>query len=68
MAHEVAHALLPTGHGKSGLMRAKWRSADLVEAVQGQLRFSADEAAAIRHRLRPSAGAAPSGVVATDVD
>ena len=54
MAHEIAHALLPVaGHSKSGLMRATWRSADLVEAVQGQLRFSAEEAAAIRERLEP---------------
>lgn len=54
MAHEIAHALLPVaGHSKSGLMRATWRSADLVEAVQGQLRFSADEAVAMHDRLRP---------------
>jgi hypothetical protein len=69
MAHEIAHALLPVaGHGRSGLMRATWRSADLVEAVQGQLRFSGEEAAAIRDRLRPSPAAGDSIAAATAVD
>ncbi len=69
MAHEIAHALLPVArHGPSGLMRATWRHADLVDAVQGQLRFSGDEAAAIRDRLRPSPAAGPSIAAATAVD
>jgi hypothetical protein len=69
MAHEVAHALLPVArHGQSGLMRATWRNADLVGAVQGQLRFSRDEAAAIRDRLQPSRAAEPSLAAATAVD
>jgi hypothetical protein len=49
-------------------MRATWRSADLVEAVQGQLRFAGEEAAAIRDRLRPSPAAGGSLVAATAVD
>jgi hypothetical protein len=69
MAHEIAHALLPVArHGQSGLMRATWRRADLVDAVQGQLRCTDDEAAAIRDRLRPSPAAAPSIATPTPVD
>jgi hypothetical protein len=69
MAHEIAHALLPVaGHAKNGLMRATWGSANLVEAVQGQLRFSVDEAAAIRNRLKPSPATGDSIVAATAVD
>jgi hypothetical protein len=63
MAHEIAHVLIPEArHGRSGLMRATWRSAELVDAVQGQLRFSADEASAIRNRLAPSP--APGNLIA----
>lgn len=69
MAHEIAHALLPVApHAPSGLMRATWRNADLVDAMQGRLRFSGDEAAAIRDRLRLSPAAAPSIGAATAVD
>lgn len=69
MAHEIAHALLPVaGHSKNGLMRATWRSADLVEAVQGQLRFSGGEAAAIRDRLRTPSSTPESIAAATAVD
>ncbi len=69
MAHEIAHALLPVaGHGESGLMRGAWRSTDLVAAWQGQLRFSGDEAAAIRDRLRPSPATASPIAAATAVD
>ena len=69
IVHEIAHALLPVaGHGPSGIMRATWRSADLVDAVQGQLRFSRDEAAAIRERLRASLAAEDSIAAAKAVD
>jgi hypothetical protein len=69
LAHEIAHALLPVaGHGESGLMRATWRRTELVDANQGQLRFSGDEAAAIRDRLRTPPAARPSIAVASAVD
>jgi len=69
IVHEIAHALLPVaGHGPSGVMRATWRSADLVDAVQGQLRFSRDEAAAIRERLRGSLAAEDLIAAAKTVD
>jgi hypothetical protein len=69
MAHEIAHVLRPAArHGETGLMRATWRNADLVKAEQGQLRFSGDEAAAIRDRLRLSPAARPSIAAATAVD
>jgi hypothetical protein len=69
IAHEIAHALLPVaGHGPSGLMRATWRSTDLVAAWQGQLRFSGDEAAAIRDRLGPSPATASPIAATTAVD
>ena len=69
IVHEIAHALLPVaGHGPSGIMRATWRSADLVDAVQGRLRFSRDEAAAIRERLRASLAAEDSIAAAKAVD
>jgi hypothetical protein len=52
MAHEVGHLLLPRqAHGPAGLMRASWRTEDLVAAVQGHLGFSVAEAALIRARL-----------------
>ena len=69
IVHEIAHALLPVaGHGPSGIMRATWRRADLVDAVQGRLRFSRDEAAAIRERLRASLAAEDSIAAAKAVD
>ena len=69
IAHEIGHALLPVaGHGPSGLMRATWKRAELVDAWQGQLRFSGDEAAAIRERLRPSPAAGDSIASAIAVD
>jgi hypothetical protein len=49
-------------------MRAIWRSTDLVDAVQGQLRFSNDEAAAIRNRLRPAPAGGDSIAAASAVD
>jgi hypothetical protein len=49
-------------------MRATWRRTELVDANQGQLRFSGDEAAAIRDRLRTPPAARPSIAVASAVD
>jgi hypothetical protein len=52
MAHEIAHLLLPRGrHGANGLMRPSWDSDNLLDAVHGQLGFSAGEADLIRARL-----------------
>ena len=52
LAHELGHVLMPErGHSKGGLMRACWGRDDFHRANQGQLRFSADEAARIRTGL-----------------
>ncbi len=52
LAHEIGHVLMPErGHSREGLMRACWGKDDFHRADQGQLRFSADEAARIRTRL-----------------
>jgi hypothetical protein len=51
MAHEVGHLLLLYGHSAAGLMRADWDGEDLRLAVRGQLKFTAEQAAAIRARL-----------------
>jgi hypothetical protein len=52
LAHEVGHVLMPErGHSHEGLMRACWGKDDFHRADQGQLRFSADEAARIRTSL-----------------
>ena len=52
LAHELGHVLMPErGHSRQGLMRACWGQDDFLRANQGQLRFSADEAARMRTRL-----------------
>jgi hypothetical protein len=52
LSHELGHVLMPErGHSQEGLMRACWGRDDFHRADQGQLRFSADEAARIRTRL-----------------
>jgi hypothetical protein len=52
LAHELGHVLMPErGHSREGLMRACWRQDDFLRANQGQLRFSADEAARMRTSL-----------------
>ena len=53
IAHELGHLLLPgEAHSATGLMRASWQRDDFGRANQGQLRFSAEQAARIR--LQPS--------------
>ncbi len=55
MAHEIAHLLLPSpAHSRIGLMRASWEYDEFRRAATGELRFSPDEAAAIRARLHPA--------------
>jgi hypothetical protein len=53
MAHEIGHLLLPYGHSPTGLMRADWNAADLRGAVDGDLNFTAEQAASIRRKLLP---------------
>jgi hypothetical protein len=57
MAHEIGHLLLPYGHSATGLMRADWEGKDLRRAVQGQLKFTPQQAELIRTRLSQLAGA-----------
>jgi hypothetical protein len=53
LAHEIGHVLMPErGHSREGLMRACWGHDDFHRANQGQLRFSADEAAIISERVQ----------------
>jgi hypothetical protein len=69
MAHELGHLLLGTNsHSPTGLMRADWRTKDLIDMSQGGLRFSEEQARAMKAKLstfasrkesslgRPSAG------------
>ena len=53
MAHEIGHLLLPHGHSETGLMRAGWNATDLRDAAEGDLHFTAEQAALIRGRLLP---------------
>ena len=49
MAHEIGHLLLnSSAHSSEGLMRAEFRRVDLKKAAQRQLRFTAEQGAAIR--------------------
>jgi hypothetical protein len=49
MSHELGHLLLGSrAHSPAGLMRACWRRAEFQQAGQGRLRFSEEEASAIR--------------------
>jgi len=69
MAHELGHLLLGTNsHSPSGLMRADWRTKDLIDMAQGGLGFSEEQARTMKAKLwtfasrkesslgRPSAG------------
>ena len=52
IAHEIAHLILRSGaHSAAGLMGARWDRRELIEASQGQLRFSADVQALMRRQL-----------------
>lgn len=70
LAHEIAHVLIPEArHGPSGLMREVWRSVELVDAAQGQLRFADEEASEIRRRLRtPSASTLTAAAAETAIE
>jgi hypothetical protein len=61
LAHELGHLLMPgAGHSEDGLMRACWSAEDFHRADQGRLRYSTEQAAAIRQTLQRSAfGAQP---------
>jgi hypothetical protein len=48
IAHEVGHLLLRDGHAESGIMRASWSGADLLEAQRGRLGFTPVQG----HRIR----------------
>ncbi|MCW5978719.1 MAG: hypothetical protein KIT09_11610 [Bryobacteraceae bacterium] len=43
-AHEIGHLLGTAGHSKTGVMRASWSDADLMDLAKGRLRFTADQA------------------------
>jgi hypothetical protein len=41
VAHEIGHLWLgPDAHGAGGIMAAKWRSQELIDIVQGALKFT----------------------------
>jgi hypothetical protein len=51
VAHELGHLLLgKESHSAGGLMRARWKVAELQEGVRGNLVFSRGEAGKIRSR------------------
>jgi hypothetical protein len=55
-AHEIGHLLLPPhAHSDTGLMRADWDGQQIVHALRGTLRFTAEQAALIRQRLAAAA-------------
>lgn len=48
-AHEIGHLLLPlNAHSYEGLMRGDWNSAHVRHAIDGTLRFTAEQAELIR--------------------
>lgn len=52
IAHEIGHLLLPMkAHSPRGLMRAQWSRADLELALNGQLRFTPEQACLIRAKV-----------------
>jgi hypothetical protein len=52
VAHEIGHVLLPpASHAHDGLMRGKWSGADMRGSEHQLVRFSADQADAIRRHL-----------------
>lgn len=67
MAHEIGHLLLPYGHSSTGLMRANWDVADLRRAVYRQLKFTPEQAALIRAKLRGATAQPADEPVATSV-
>jgi hypothetical protein len=54
IAHELGHVLLgPNAHSRKGLMSATLGKKELEEAHWGALRFSPEEAAKMRGKIRP---------------
>lgn len=53
LAHELGHLFLPPGHSTLGLMKKLIAEADWGKAARGALRFTPDEYAVIRERVRP---------------
>jgi hypothetical protein len=52
IAHELGHLLLGTNsHSPTGIMRARWRPADLADANRGRLLFSSIESQQMRNTL-----------------
>jgi predicted NBD/HSP70 family sugar kinase len=57
MAHEIGHLLLNTpGHGKRGLMRARWSTRELRQDVEADWKFMESESAAMRATLATNIG------------
>jgi hypothetical protein len=53
MAHEFGHMLLgPKAHSEQGIMRANWSARDIQHGIQGQLRFTAQQAPLIRTNVQ----------------
>jgi hypothetical protein len=52
VAHELGHLLLPYGsHSATGLMRARWQTADFKALSTGSLRFSEKESVTMREQI-----------------
>jgi hypothetical protein len=51
IAHEIGHVLLGSKHSASGLMREQWSNSDWRLADVEQLRFSQQEAIAMRSEV-----------------
>ena len=65
IAHELGHLLLASSsHSGEGLMRPVWRERDLRRPHEGDWRFSAQDAAAMRDRFE-AARAADANIVWT---
>ncbi|MGA7411843.1 MAG: hypothetical protein WBW33_15295 [Bryobacteraceae bacterium] len=65
VAHEFGHLLLgPKAHSQQGIMRANWSHSDLQRGIQGQLRFTDQQAPLIRanvqSRMNDSLAAQPA--------
>ena len=48
LTHELGHALLGAGHSSTGVMKAPLTARDLRSFAEGQLRFTAEQAALLR--------------------